>query len=253
MNFKRTIITCLFFSFFWGHANTWAVEKVLILTEHFPPFNYQENNSIKGISTTIVKRLMQEAQIHYRLEMVPWNRAYETTLNRPNTLIFTIAKTASRRDKFHWIGKISNRKVSLFRLRDRHDLEKMTLEEAKTKAKIASVQGDASTEMIIKLKFSKENLTVIHDTTSSSLCIKHVIKGRSDYFPMNPYSLKYRVATGKIPDVFTDQFIIHDADGYYIAANIQTDPNILEALEQAYGRLEKMGFIESITSEYIKF
>ena len=253
MNITKIIIACLFFSFYWGLANTWAVEKVLVVTEQFPPFNYQENNSIKGISTTILKRLMEEASLDYHLEIVPWKRAYETTLNRPNTLIYTIAKTASRRDKFHWVGKISNRKVSLFRLRERHDLEKMTFDEAKTKAKIATVQGDASTEMILNLEFNRENLTIIHDTTLSSLCIKHVINGRSDYFPMNPYSLKYRVDTGKVPDLFTDQFIIHDADGYYIAANIQTDPNILEALEQAYGRLEKMGFIESITSEYIKF
>ena len=253
INIKKSFIITLFFSLIWGFPNTWAVEKVLVMTEQFPPFNYHENNSIKGISTIIVKRLMEEAKIDYNLELVPWKRAYQTALNRPNTLIFTMAKTESRKDKFHWIGKLSNRKVSLFRLRDRQDLDKMTFEEAKAKAKIATVQGDASTEIILNLGFNKENLTLIHDVTSSSLCMKHVVNGRSDYFPMNPYSLKYRVDTGKVPDIFTDQFVIHDADGYYIAANIKTDPNILEALEKAYRRLEKSGFIESITSIYIKF
>ncbi len=253
VNIKKTFVICLILGLHLGIVNTWAADAVLVMTEQFPPFNYQENNSIKGISTQIVKRLMKEAKLDYDLELVPWKRAYHTTLNRPNTLIFTIAKTESRMDKFHWIGKISNRKVSLFRLRDRQDLGNMTFEEAKAKAKIATVQGDASTEMIINLGFNKENLTVIHDVTSSSLCMKHVVNGRSDYFPMNPYSLKYRVDAGKVPDVFADQFLIYDADGYYIAANIETDPNILMALAKAYGHLERSGFIESITSQYIKF
>ena len=122
--------------------------------------------------------------------MVPWKRAYITTLNRPNTLIYTIAKTELRKNKFHWIGKISNRKVSLFRLRSRQDLANMTLEKAKEKAKVASVQGDASTEKIIEMGFNLKNLTMIRDTTASNLCLKHVMNGTSDYFPMNPYSLK---------------------------------------------------------------
>ena len=164
-----------------------------------------------------------------------------------------MARTASREDKFHWIGKISNRKVYLFRLRNRPDLDNMTFEEAKAKATIATVQGDASTELIMNLGFKKDNITMIRDVTSSSLAIKHVTNGRSDYFPLNPYSMRYRVDRGDIQDIFTDQFVIHDADGYYIAANIKTDRQIVEALKKAYNRLAKAGFIKSVTSEYLKF
>ena len=69
INMKRTIIICLFFIFCWGHANTWAVEEVIVMTEQFPPFNFQENQSIKGISTQIVKRLMDEAKIKYKIKI----------------------------------------------------------------------------------------------------------------------------------------------------------------------------------------
>ena len=254
LRYIKILILCIGISTFWGYGNTHAAkQELLVMTEQFPPFNFQEGNTVKGLSTRIVRKLLERAHLSYKLELVPWKRAYITTLNRPNTLIYTIAKTELRKDKFHWIGKISNRKVSLFRLRTRKDLANMTLEEAKEKAKVASVQGDASTERIIEMGFDAKNLTMIRDNTTSNLCIKHVMKGRSDYFPMNPYSLKYRIESGDVPDLFTDQFVIHDADGYYIAANLETDPDILETLRDSYKRLAEERIIHKIINAEIQY
>ena len=251
--YMKVILLLLFLSLFLGLGAPCAEEELLVVTEQFPPFNFQKDNEIQGLSTVIVRKILEGARLKYRIELVPWKRAYNSALSRPNTLIYTMAKTDSRKDNFHWIGKISNRKVSLFRLRCRQDLKNMTLDVAKKKAKIASVQGDASTENIIAMGFSVENLTVIRDVTDSNLCMNHVIKGRSDYFPMNPYSLKYRIDTGEVPDLFADQFVIKDADGYYIAANIKTDPAIIKVLKDSYERLKKNGFIQKTINEYLKF
>ncbi len=110
----KTVSLILCFSIFLGLGITHAAEEeLLVMTEQFPPFNFQEDNTVKGLSTQIIRKLMEEAHLKYRIELVPWKRAYNTALNRPNTLIYTMAKTESRKDKFHWIGKISNRKVSL--------------------------------------------------------------------------------------------------------------------------------------------
>ena len=244
-------IVCI--GLFIGLGNAYAADSVLVMTEQFPPFNYKDGGEIKGFSTKIVRKLTEHARLNYTIELVPWKRAYNTTLSRPNTLIYTIAKTDARMDKFHWIGKISNRKVSLFRLRSRKDLAAMTLEQAKEKARIATVQGDASTEKIISMGFVPKNLNVIRDSTAGSLAINHVILERSDYFPMNPYSLKHRIETGEVPDLFANQFVIWDADGYYIAANIDTAPQVLEALRTAYTRLSQEGFVDKVVDSYLAF
>jgi len=70
---------------------------------------------------------------------------------------------------------------------------------------------------------------------------------------MNPYSLKHRIKGGEIPDIFKDQFVIHDDDGYYIAANLKTEPSALKALRDSYKRLLESGFIDKIVSEYLTF
>ncbi|MBC8247563.1 MAG: ABC transporter substrate-binding protein [Deltaproteobacteria bacterium] len=246
------LILCL--SLFFGYLTSSAAEEeLLVLTEKFPPFNYQEDNTIKGLSTQIVKELLKRVHLKCSIELVPWTRAYNTALNRPNTIIYTMAKTASRLNKFHWIGKISNRKVSLFRLRSRQDLASMTIEAAKEKATIAVTQGDASMETIREMGFSEKNITAVRDVTTGNLGMKHVLKGRSDFFPSNPYMLKYRVKIGEVPDLFINQFVIHDADGYYIAANIDTNPSIIKKLTDSYRELEEKGYIKQVVSEYLKF
>jgi hypothetical protein len=91
--------------------------------------------------------LLSEAHLDFEIELVPWKRAYKNALDRPNTLIYTIAKTESRKD----------------------------------------------------------------------------------------------------------QFIIHDDDGYYIAASLKTEPSVLKSLMASCNRLVKSGFIEKIVSEYLAF
>jgi hypothetical protein len=36
-------------------------EELLVMTEQFPPFNFQEGDTIKGLSTQIVRKLMERA------------------------------------------------------------------------------------------------------------------------------------------------------------------------------------------------
>ena len=250
----KTMFSALFLSIFFVFGTTYAAEvELLVMTEEFPPFNYQKDNVVNGLATKIVRKLLEEAHLTFKIELVPWKRAFNTAINRPNTLIYTIAKTKSRKDKFHWICKISNRKLSMFRLRSRQDLANMTIEEAKEKAKIAVIQGDASTEKVINMGFPVKNLTMIRDVTAGNLSIKHVMGGRSDFFLMNPYSLKHRIDSGELPDLFKDQFVIHDDDGYYIAANLGTEPSILKALRDSCKRLAESGFISKVISEYLTF
>ncbi len=231
-----------------------AAEKELrVMTEEFPPFNYMIDKKVEGLSTQILRKLLTKSQLKFEIELVPWKRAYTTALNRPNTLIYTIARTEAREHRFHWIGKISNRKLSLFRLKKRVDLANMTLEVAKKKAKISCLQEDASTDRIIKMGFSRKNLTMMHDKTTGSLMINHVIKGRSDFFPMNPFALKFRIENKNLPDIFKDQFVIYDDDGYYIAANINTDPGMLSILRKTYNELIEDGFIKRTIDDYLSF
>jgi hypothetical protein len=54
----NTVSLILCFGLLFGFETTYAVEEeLLVMTEQFPPFNFQECDTIKGLSTQIVRKL----------------------------------------------------------------------------------------------------------------------------------------------------------------------------------------------------
>jgi polar amino acid transport system substrate-binding protein len=46
---------------------------------------------------------MEASGLDYKIELLPWVRAYNMALNRDNVLIYTITRTTERENLFHWI------------------------------------------------------------------------------------------------------------------------------------------------------
>lgn len=79
---------------------------LLVVTEDLWPFNYLEDNQIKGSATVLVKRILKQADMDYTLALLPWARSYQMALTKPNVLIYTINQTPERDEKFHWVTQI---------------------------------------------------------------------------------------------------------------------------------------------------
>lgn len=96
-----TALICLFSSV--SFAKT---QPLLVVTEDLWPFNYIENNEVKGSATVLVKRILKQADMDYTLALLPWARSYQMALTKPNVLIYTINKTPERDEKFYWVTEI---------------------------------------------------------------------------------------------------------------------------------------------------
>ena len=80
--------------------------KIRVLTEDTFPIQYLENGKILGPSTELVRSVLNEANIPYSIEILPWARAYNVALTQPNTMIYSLARTEQREDLFQWIGSV---------------------------------------------------------------------------------------------------------------------------------------------------
>lgn len=118
---------------------------LLVVTEDLWPFNYIENNEIKGSTTILVKRIFEQADMDYTLALLPWARSYKMALTRPNVLIYTINKTPERSGKFHWVTQIPVKVESNFYALSRSPLankQPSSLKELRIAALIESVNDD---------------------------------------------------------------------------------------------------------------
>lgn len=112
-----------------------------ILGNESPPGNFTDKKGeITGLSVEFVQEIQRRIGNSTEILLIPWARAYKSALTLPNVVIFSIARTPEREEKFHWIAHVM-RKPWAFYGRKGSGMQIKSLEDAK-KVKAVGVLRD---------------------------------------------------------------------------------------------------------------
>ena len=160
-------------------ASTHAIAAgVTLATEEYPPFSYRDGKAIKGASVEQVEKVMKDAGIDYKIEMMPWARAYTLAKTTPMSCVFTTAHNAKRDPMFKWVEPL---------LVDRNILVARTgsgvaakdLDEAKKYT--VGTQREDYTEMTLK----ENGFTKLDVATDFNATLRKLLNGRIDMMPIS--------------------------------------------------------------------
>jgi len=90
-------------------------------TEQLPPYNYQENGTLQGISVDLLEAITEQMGMkvaRQEIHIVPWNEGYQAALTQNGTVLFSTARTPEREQSFKWAGPIYTDREVLFARRD---------------------------------------------------------------------------------------------------------------------------------------
>ncbi len=226
-------------------------EEIHIVTEEFPPFQYEKNDKIVGMATELVRTTLDEAGIRYTLEIYPWPRAYDKALLHKNVLIYSMSRSEQREKLFKWVGVVAPLKNYFFKLKDRRDIRIKTLEDAK-RYDIGTVRDDNRTQFLVKHGFMiGQN---IEQMPSDTLNIRKLFKKRIDILPIDEASLYYRLRdlgfeTSKVEKAFYIKGLSNDL---YMAFSLKTDNAIVEKTRRAWKQINQDGRYKRIKAKYVQ-
>ncbi|MBN7818761.1 substrate-binding periplasmic protein [Bowmanella yangjiangensis] len=144
-----------------------------LVTEHFPPFNYQQQGNLTGFSTELLKRMMEDNQLAYQIALYPWARAYQIVLDSPHTLIYSIGRTKEREDAFYWVGPLANVDVYLWQSVDAPPLDLKDPMQFK-RARLAFIRKSAIEKRLLSDKrFNKENNYPVTEIEDALMMLAH--------------------------------------------------------------------------------
>lgn len=84
-----------------------SLKQVRFFTEIYPPANYLIDEKLVGVTVDSLKTMWSFLEIDEQpVTIVPWARGYQLALDRPNTALFTMSRTASREKLFKWVGPV---------------------------------------------------------------------------------------------------------------------------------------------------
>lgn len=124
-----------------------AAPALHIVTESSPPASMlAADGSVIGSGTEKVREILKRAGVEYKIELLPWKRAYTQALENPDTCIYSTTRTPEREKLFQWIGPTDEGEWVLLGRADRQYGLK-TLEDAR-RLRIGTYNGDARDEYL---------------------------------------------------------------------------------------------------------
>ena len=132
--------------------NAASLEDLSLLTENYPPYNYVDSTGeVDGVSVRMLIEAFAQLGLTLdksRIKIQPWPRAYRSTLNGKNTLLFATNRTAQREELFQWAGPINNVKTVLLARVDRNIV--INDSQSLKKYVIGGIRDDVAMQLVAK-------------------------------------------------------------------------------------------------------
>ncbi len=221
-------------------------QEITIVTEDFPPYNYEEDGLAKGLSTEVVQAVLLELGLRAEIIFYPWARAYKYAQAEKNYLIYSIGRIPEREGLFQWVGSIAPYNTSLYKLEKRKDITVSSLENAK-QFTIGCSLDDVITIYLQEKGFDK--LEIAH---SDTLNFRMMIQERIDLIAYDEASFPFRIKQEKMNiNMFERVFRLEDlSDELFMAFSPNTDPELVRKFQYALEMIKEKGIYDNILKKY---
>lgn len=221
-----------------------------IVTEDLPPLSYEENGVVKGYSTELLQAVLQVAEIKASIQILPWARAYQTSLVQPNTLIYSMTRLPERDALFEWIGPISPRQIFLYKLRDRKEIQVKSLPDV-VAYRVGLVREMASSKEFVKVSGLPESVFDYAPTADSNM--KKLWMRRIDLLVSLDWSAAFLAKSlDHKPEELEPVLMLDNQHSYYFAMNKQSDPVLVNKLRQAFEKIQLSGKMDKLRTKYLR-
>ena len=238
------VVVFLFISF---QVNAQELDDIRYMTEQFPPYNFEEDGELKGITVDILREIFEKENINAEIELLPWAQGYSRLKEKENTALFGTTRTKEREDMFRWVGQVANQTIGIIAKKD-SDISLKSLENIKN-YDIGTVREDAAEQLLLDEGISERELDRSSDIKSN---IRKLDAGRIDLVSYT-YEVFLQEANklGYNPGNFELVYIMDEYELYY-AFNKNTSDETIKKMQSILDELKVKGIVEDITNDYIK-
>jgi polar amino acid transport system substrate-binding protein len=119
---RKSALTALLLTILPALTGAWAQSVpvpaggILLTSEENPPYNFTESGSgrFRGIVGDLIPILMERAGLPYRIEILPWSRAFRTAQVKKDVCVFSTTVTSDRIKHFEWVKPVAEGGYALF-------------------------------------------------------------------------------------------------------------------------------------------
>ncbi|MEE2002517.1 transporter substrate-binding domain-containing protein [Alkalimonas sp. MEB108] len=225
-----------------------ASDELVLYTEHFPPFSYEQDGVITGTNTEIVRRLCEQVAIRCRFELYPWRRAFEQALANPRAGLYSTSRSKDREALFQWVGPLAYTTPYLYRLKSRSDIQLQQVEDAKGYM-VAVARGDVFEEYFLRKGFQYGQHLL--DFESKSAATPLFLQGRVDLMVSSELVMPVWLADyQQTMEVVEAAIALEGIAGNFLALHPDVSAELVEQLQARLELMRKSGELEAIVQSF---
>lgn len=231
-------------------CNLARAQSIQVVTEEFPPYNYTVDHKVSGVSTDVVRAVLERLKLKTDIVVHSWARAYLMATNEKNVLIYSIGRNKKREKLFHWVGVIAPVKYYLFALSSRDDININTLDQAR-KYVIGTVIQDVREQYLVSKGFKRTQNIV--STGHYKNNFKMLIKNKIDLWSMSELAAYHVVRqSGYASGIIKKALLLEELanEGYYMAFSLETPDDVVNRFRTALESIKEDGTFQRIHDSY---
>jgi len=140
-----------------------TIDNFQLMTENYPPFNYESNGMLKGISIDLIEKMLKKmgsGKTRKDIRLMPWARAYQYTQLNEKTCLFSMVRTKQREPLFKWVGPIAPMRIVLIAKKSK-EIKIRSIDDL-SEYRVGAVRHDIGQQLLIKNGFEEERLKLVH-------------------------------------------------------------------------------------------
>ena len=253
MKIKKTLFYLLILLSISASGFTQSVDKLVLMTENYPPYNFKDNASLQGISVdllVLILNTLHSNQSIDNIKLLPWARGYQNLLRMKNTCLFSTTRTKERENLFKWVGPISSTTISLIAKKDK----KIKIDSMKDlrNYRVGVIINDIGEQLMINAGIKLKKLDRIGGVNVTHTSIKKLNKDRIDVWAYEENVAKWEIkANGFNPNEYETVYTLKKGELYY-AFHIETQDALIQKVQNALDELKKDGIYQEVLNKYLK-
>ncbi len=217
-----------------------------VLTEDYPPYNYQQKGELKGISVEIVNELFKRLNLPHEIEVLPWTKAYKLAQTEDNIILFSTTRSAMREDLFKWVGPLVPNNTVFF-ARTGESFSFNSLDDARKVRKIGVYKDDYG-ELLLKEAGFTNTETVINNRDN----LFKLVDGSIDLWVINELTGKHMAREEGLSEEIEAIFPVKK-EFMYLAFSKNTPDSVIQEWQKTLDEIKNDGTYSQIFAHWIMF
>jgi polar amino acid transport system substrate-binding protein len=223
---------------------------IRLMTEEYPPFNFDDGGMLKGMSVDLILKVYEKAGFTITkgsIRLMPWARGYATVQKEANTCLFAMTRTAEREPLFKWVGPIAPTKIGVIAKKERNIRVASAAE--LSKYRVGVVRDDVGEQLLAKAGIDTAKM----DRSSNlDAMLKKLAKGRVDVIAYEGNVTAWELKSlGFNAADYETIHVLKEGEVFY-AFHRSTPDSVISTLQKALDSLRDDGTQERIVNAYLK-